>query len=666
MPQQTRQLAAIMFTDIVGYTRLMGHDESQALALLRKNRNLHKSIIKKHNGTWLKEMGDGTLASFKTTSDAVYCAGELMKACVDDSISLRIGIHQGEVTMEDGDIFGDGVNVASRLEPLAEPGQILVSESIHQNVKNREGITSIYQREVQLKNVVDPVRVYHINVTVDAANTGISATSSKSKRKTIIIAAALALLILVIYNLASYMEIEKPDSSGAVLNSIAVLPFEDLSPEKDQEYLGDGISEEIINVLVQIDGLKVIGRTSSFSFKDDKIDLIEIGKKLDVRTILEGSVRKSQDKLRITAQLINTQNGSHIWSETYDKELTDIFVIQDDIAKRVLDKFKLTLKLSKDLEHPTNNIDAYEMYLRGKQSIDKGLVGAEAAVQYLEEAIAIDPNFLKAHSILSEAYWIKGFYGLANPTEDNIKAKNSALKIIKIDPNSYLGYRALSWINFVVEWDWQSTIENYNAAVERGLPLPDQTYSYYQSMLYGKSEESIEGIKELLKDDPLSIDLLMDLSRMYLFARQFEDVIENGNKVLALSPENSSIKRHLGSAYLFSGDYPNAMKYYGELLKKDSTYVPHGYIGALVKTGRTQEAWDLFYQLPNSTTSIKKALCYIHLGALDSAFNYVDKASLERDAYVPFLKVDPHFNLIKDDPRYLSFIKKMNFPVNPG
>ena len=250
----TRQLAAIMFTDIVGYTKLMGEDEQNAMQLLRKNRRIHKSIIKKHHGKWLKEMGDGTLASFKTTSDAVYCAGELMQACNDEKIMLRIGIHQGEVTLENGDIFGDGVNVASRLEPLAEPGQILVSEPIHRNVKNKEGITSVFQQEVQLKNVDDPVRIYKIKVTANVAHTIHRNTTQVSRKKNIIIGAALLFVALIMYSLASYMDIELPLASGVEEDiSIAVLAFDDQSPEGDQEWLGDGMADEILNLLAKVE-----------------------------------------------------------------------------------------------------------------------------------------------------------------------------------------------------------------------------------------------------------------------------------------------------------------------------------------------------------------------------------------------------------------------------
>ena len=657
-----RKLAAIMFTDIVGYTQLMGEDEQRALQMLRQNRSLHKSIIKKYHGKWLKEMGDGTLAQFDTISDAAYCAGELIDAANKADIQLRIGIHQGEITVEKGDIFGDGVNVASRLEPLAAPGEILVSGPIYRNVKNKPGISYMFKEEKELKHVDEPVKVYSLQIDVENIPEPIQSSQTASRKKPILVAAGLAFAILLIYSLANYFEIEKPSKLSAGISSIAVLPFDDLSPGQDQGYLGDGISEEIINVLTEIEDLKVIGRTSSFSFKGRNIDLVTIGEKLGVVTLLEGSVRKSGEKLRITAQLINAGDGAHIWSETYDREIDEIFRIQDDIAAMIAEKFALTMKFASDREPPTNSIEAYELYLKGVELLDKGLVGTKEGIEYLEKAVSIDPNFIKAHSRLSEAYWVTGLYGMEDLQQANKKARDAALKAMEIDPNSYLAYRDLSWINFMWDWDWDETMKNYNKAADLGMPYPDQYNSYYQSAIHGGSDESVEAIKELLSKDPLAIDLLVDLSRMYLYKGDYEDVIQNGLKILKLSPDNSSTHRHLGSAYLASGDYERALHHYGILLENDSSYAPHGYMGALMKLGREEEAGILFDAIYPKITAAKKAMSFIQMYELDSAFVYLNKAILEKDPYMLFLKVEPMYLAIRDDPRYLDLLERMNLP----
>src|SRR5688572_23679637 len=288
MPQ-SRQLAAIMFTDIVGYTALMGEDEQRAFELPKKNRELQKPLIEQNNGRWIKELGDGVLASFTTVSDAVNSAIKIQEACnLSKEFLLRIGIHHGEVVFEDDDIFGDAVNIASRLQALAPIGGIWISESVQNNVSNKKDIKTRFVRAETLKNVKEPVRIYEV----------ITNKANEEENKSTVV--------------------EKSTGKKIQAKSIAVLPFVDMSSSHDQEYLGDGLAEEILNSIVHLKDLKVAGRTSSFQFKGTKVDLREVGEKLGVATVLEGSVRKHGNKLRITAQLINVQDGFHLWSQKYD------------------------------------------------------------------------------------------------------------------------------------------------------------------------------------------------------------------------------------------------------------------------------------------------------------------------------------------------------------
>jgi len=312
MPQ-SRQLAAIMFTDLVGYTSLMGADEERAFDLLQKNRELQRPLLEKHNGRFIKEIGDGILASFSSASDAVYCALEIQKDSQKHSdLSLRIGVHLGDVVFQKDDVFGDGVNIASRIQELAFPNGVLVSESVHQNVSNKKGIATKFIGEKQLRGVKEPVRVYQVKLQSSETptpsdhrkqvkNPAIEAISKKSIWW-FVTALLLAAIGYLIFNKSKGGE---PETDSVVLeNSIAVLPFVDMSAEKDQEYLGDGIAEEIINTLAKAEDLKVIARTSSFQFKGENIDIRDVGLRLNVNYVVEGSVRKYEDQLRITVQLI--------------------------------------------------------------------------------------------------------------------------------------------------------------------------------------------------------------------------------------------------------------------------------------------------------------------------------------------------------------------------
>ena len=300
MQKKHRKLAAIMFTDIVGYTALMSNDEDNALRILQKNRDTVKVLVSRFNGEFLKEIGDGTLCSFGSVVDAVNCALEIQNTLKDEpDFKLRIGIHVGDVVVEEsGDVFGDGVNVASRIENLAVPGGISVSGQVYDNIQNKPTIETEFLGEKTLKNVARPVKIYAIGKAGEphAALKSHDAETTDTKKT-------------------------RP--------SIAVLPFDDMSPGKDQEWFCDGMAEEILNALAQVDDLRVIARTSAFAFKGKHGDIREIGRKLDVETLLEGSVRKAGNRLRITAQLIKVSEGSHIWSERYDRDMEDVFAIQD-------------------------------------------------------------------------------------------------------------------------------------------------------------------------------------------------------------------------------------------------------------------------------------------------------------------------------------------------
>ena len=282
---RSQQLAAIIFTDLVGFTSLMGENEAKAFEVLDHNRDLHKKLLNTFNGRQIKELGDGNLCIFLSVSDAVNFAITIQKECNNHSdFSLRIGIHQAEVVFENGDVFGDGINIASRIESITPPGSIYVSETVLRNVENRIELNSFFIGEKLFKNVKHPIKIYQVH------------QGSPDD----------------IINSANKLE---SDEIGKVEKSIAVLPFQNLSNDVDQEYLCDGLAEELINNLGQLGQLMVAARTSSFLLKGQNFGIADIGEKLNVKSILDGSVRKSGNRLRITAQLVNVSDGFQLWSE---------------------------------------------------------------------------------------------------------------------------------------------------------------------------------------------------------------------------------------------------------------------------------------------------------------------------------------------------------------
>src|SRR6188474_2105163 len=386
---QSRQLAAIMFTDIVGYTAMMQANEQKAVAVIKHYNSTLEKFVTQFNGQVLNYYGDGSLCIFSSATDAVNCSLAVQKDLKNEpAVPLRIGLHIGEVFFEDAKALGDGVNVASRVQSLGQENTILVSEEIHDKIKNNPSIVATSLGHFDFKNVGKSMEVFALT------NEGLFVPQRKKmqgklKKKNVQrrnIIAALSLLIIV----AAIFFINKNDKVSD--KSIAVLPFADMSAGKDQEYFSDGLSEELINLLAKIPELKVIGRTSSFSFKGKNEDLRSIAQKLGVSNILEGSVRKDGNKIRVTAQLIRAGDGSHLWSDSYDRDLEAIFKLQDEIAKEVVQQLKLKLiDIPSSISSGTGNIEAYNLVLQGNYFFDKlDKDNVAKAVDFYNRALAID------------------------------------------------------------------------------------------------------------------------------------------------------------------------------------------------------------------------------------------------------------------------------------
>jgi TolB-like protein len=394
-----------MFTDIVGYTAMMGKDEEAALQTLEVNRQLHTDAIQAFHGTLLKELGDGIMAVFSAASDAVLCAKKIQETHRKDSnILLRIGIHLGEVVFEESDVFGDGVNIASRIEQLSPAGGIYISESVLRNVENKKEIETVFVGEKLLKNVKHPVKLYAVKI------------DSQS-----------------IHPVSDRME----DSDENMEKSIAILPFVNMSNDPDQDYFCDGLCEELLNSLAQLDKFKVASRTSSFMFKGKSVDIFEVGQTLRVDNVLEGSVRRSKNRIRITVQLISVRDGYHLWSERYDRELADIFDIQDEIALAIVDSLRLKLLGSEKktmLKRGTENPEAYQLYLRGRQHFHRFTPDDFLkAIGFYKAAIAVDPTYAKAFAGVASCYLNLWHFDMMPPELSRPQMIEATQKAVEFD-----------------------------------------------------------------------------------------------------------------------------------------------------------------------------------------------------------------------------------------
>jgi adenylate cyclase len=604
---QSRQLAAIMFTDIVGYTALMGRDESKAFRILNKNREIQRPIIDQFNGKWIKELGDGVMASFNTVSDAVHAAIGIHKEIQTiPDLRLTIGIHLGEVVFENEDVFGDGVNIAARIQAFAIPNSIYISEAIYNNIANKQGIETSFVKEVKLKNVNAPMRIYEVNTVFKArlSNQSIHESEPQTLRK-----------------------------------SIAVLPFINMSNDADQDYFCDGIAEEIIDALAQLNNLRVIARTSSFSFKGKNIDVREIGKTLDVTTLLEGSVRKSGNRLRITTKLVNVSDGSHLWTNRYDRELEDIFSIQEDIATNVATELKgyLTSHEKEVMRPQKTSIEAYEYFLKGIELFHQ-LDVWESKLMF-EKAIKIDPSYAPAHAgltdVLGQIYeWHGG--------DSKVLAIAESHSVIALSLNPSMSESHSSY-GFVL-----SLRKKYDEANQEFLEAirlnPNSFRAYYQYARMCFSLGNIEKSAELfLKASEVRLE---DFQSLLLLAQSLDILGNNEAQKDALKQGLKRVKKHiefnptdrralsLGSGSLFqNGEEEEALKWINkaiELYPNDGGVIFNGAC-LFAKSGKKEKAIDL----------------------LEIA---VDKGWGSKE----WIEQDQDYDILRDEPKFKALIKKLN------
>jgi len=512
---QTRRLAAILAADVAGYSRLMGADEEGTLERLKALRGeLLDPKIAEHRGRIVKTTGDGLLVEFASVVDAVRCAVAVQRALpernagvgTDSRIELRIGINLGDVIVEGDDLYGDGVNIAARIEALADAGGVFVSNSVHEHVRDRLPFVFEDLGEQQVKNIARPVRVYRVR---EAA--------SKS-------APAPALPL--------------PDKP-----SIAVLPFANISGDPEQEYFADGMVEEIIIALSRIRWLFVIARNSSFTYKGRAVDVKQVARELGVRYVLEGSVRKGGNRVRITGQLIDTSMGAHIWAERFDGKLDDIFELQDEVASSVAGAIEPKLRQSefeRANRKPTESLDAYDLYLQALALRDIHTdESVRKAIALLNRALTIDPNYVPAKAAIGWSWVHQASHGRTAISEaevdEAVTLARQALEAAKDDPDA-LWMAAFTLLYLAGERAIAVT------AIDRSLALnPNSAHAWmargYVSL--PQSEAAIEAFERAMRLNPLDRlerGFINGIAIAHLFARRYEQALEWSVRALSDEP----------------------------------------------------------------------------------------------------------------------------------
>jgi adenylate cyclase len=516
---ESRKLAAILAADVVGFSRLAGADEDRTLARLRALRSdLIDPTIDVHHGRVVKRTGDGALVEFRSVVDAVRCAVEIQNAMVERNagvpaerrIEFRIGIHLGDVVEEsDGDLMGDGVNIAARLEGIAQPGTICLSEDAYRQVRARLDLEVNDLGQTQLKNIAEPVRVYSLQVGLPAQPKTASPVEPATEEKPV---PRLAL----------------PDKP-----SIAVLPFQNMSGDPEQEYFADGITEDILTELSRFHELLVISRNSVFAYKGKAINAQKVAKELSVQYVVEGSVRKSGSRVRITVQLIDAETDRHLWAERYDRELAEIFAIQDEVTSSIVSILPgrvAAAALDRVQRKPPENLVAYECVLAGKLLHHRSTrADNEAALRMLERAIALDPGYAHAHA------WKACVLGQSTVTGwcADVEATRRALigeltKALSLDENDSDVHRVLAAVNLTVHHDYDKALYHQERALALN-PNDDLIVVQQGEVLtwIGQAEEGIEWIQKAMRLNPYHPENFWShLGRAYFVARRYGDAVK--------------------------------------------------------------------------------------------------------------------------------------------
>jgi adenylate cyclase len=621
-----------MFTDIVGYTHLSQTNESLALELLQEHRRLLRPTFTAHGGTEVKTIGDAFLVEFKSALEAVICAVEMQKkmgernseALPSRKLELRIGIHVGDVVHGPDDIYGDAVNVASRIEPLAEPGGVCISQQVFDQIRNKTGLDIDKVGDVKLKNIDLPLGVYKINMT-------------GSRRSS--------------------------DEHMGPRERLAVLPFVNISPDPSDEYFADGLTEELISKLSEIKGLKVIARTSVMGYKRKDKKVSEIATELGVGSIIEGSVRKAGDRVRISVQLIDSRTEAHLWSSNYDNKLNDIFAIQSDVASKVAASLSAGF-FSRETKD-TNDIEAYTLYLRAVQlSYETTEASGKETVSLLQRAVSKDPTFARAYASLADAWhWLavngyEDFLAMANNAEKN------AVKALELSPGLAEAHSAMAGVHSLFD-RFGAALDEAEVAV-RINPNLSETYMSLGILdsIMRTPREALLMFRRAYELDPLSIAACEMLASVASWAGEDGQARDVLARMREFNPKNSRVYLCIADYHMEKKDFDEAQKMVnvarglspGEPMIAGS----QGLLFALA--GKRKEAEDVLKEIRASRNESFRLYGELWiqtaLGNLDEAFEVLMRQA-ETHSWPATIRIDPLFAEMRKDLRFLEFCRKV-------
>jgi len=644
--ESRRRLAAIMFTDMVGYSALAQADEAAALALLDRHNRILRPIFVQFHGHEVKTVGDAFLVEFDSALDAARCALELQRSlheynaspADERKIRIRIGIHVGDVVQTDSDVLGDAVNIASRIEPLADPEGVCLTQQAYDQVQNKLSVPIVKMPPVALKNIRLPMSVYKI---------------------------------------VPPWETPPPEESVTVPASgrhLAVLPLANISPDPGDGYFADGLTEELISVLSQVRDLSVIARTSVIPYKSTPKSVAQVGAELGVDTVLEGSVRKAGNRIRITLQLVDVATQRHIWASSYNREIGDVFGVQTDIAERTAEALRLELSRSEQAgvaRIPTTSVAAYDQYLRGlAASGDFTKERLDTAVRHFDQATQLDPTFAEAFGA-----WANALVGAGGATvamrEVMPQARKLADRALALDPQSADAHSALANIAFQIDHNWALAETEFRKAIALN-PSNVDAHRFYGLLLmaFERFDEAKEEFRRVARLDPGRRMGHGSLSWAELESGNYEAAIEVARKQTEADPTSIGNHTGLGLFYFAAGRTADALREADTPLTgaDENERFDHALLNALV--GRPEAARAVAAEIERGEAKtycslVDLASLYAAVGEKAKALDLLEKDFREGDRVLWLLYRGSFFDSIRDDPRFVSLLRQYGLPVNP-
>lgn len=673
--QGERKLAAIMFTDMVGYSSLSQENEALALKLLDRHQQILRSILTKYSGREIETAGDSFFIEFQSALEAANCAIEIQSTLhernqnhkPEEQIKLRIGLHLGDVVQIDDRLHGDGVNIAARLEPLAATEGICLSEDIARAVHNKLEYPVVKKSKVSLKNISEPMDIFCIKLPWVEEKIVKPKTKKSAKRILKFAIPILLVTLAIIYflsSLATYKDIQK---------RIAVLPFHSIGGDTTEEYFADGMTEQLISSLSNLSELNVIAHSSVMKYKDLERNIKEIGKELKVGTILEGSIRQSENKARITVQLINAQTQENLWAMDYDREVEDVFELQSEIAQRIAQQLKVQLR-SDELRKlgigESVNKSGYKSYLLGKFNLNRSTFdGLSKSISYFEDALKLGGEFARTYTGLADAYTLMSLSGHSTiPMSESVaKAKENVLKALGMDESLGEAHASLAYINFKLEWNFEEAEREFEKAIELspGCAKAHEWYAEYL-MIRGNFGDALESMGKAYELDPLSVNVNYGMGKIYFYNDDLEDAVFWFDKTINLDPLFPEAYASLGETYTLMGEYERGITILRKAVElsnnKPSVLAHLAYIYA--KFGEKEKAIRVLEELNERSKkeeidSFSFVPIYIGLENIDKSFALLNKLYEEKNSSLLFIKVEPMFYKLHDNNRFDQIVKKI-------